>query len=175
MVVGVGDVDAVLAVEGQAGGSVELAVAAAGLAPVEEVGAVGVVGGDAVELFVADEAAALAVDGGASGPDEEASVVSLPAEVAEVAAVGVADSDAEAAGGLLAAAADDVHAVVGADGGVDGVVEALALHDGHAHGAVVLQELSGLGHCASLFGGPFDAAQDRLLDAAQDGPQFRSP
>ena len=99
----------------------------------EQVCAIGVVGGDAVQLFVADVEASLAVHRAAGGPDELAAVQTVAAEVAEVSAIGVAHGDADAAGGLFLAAADDIETVIPPHGGIHRVIEAPALHNRHAH------------------------------------------
>ena len=111
VIVGVGHVNVIGAVKGQAGRSVQLAISGTGRAPVEQVAAVRVVGGYPMQPLVTDEVPTLAVDGPAGRPDELATVETVAAEVAVVSAIQVTHGDPYAAGGLFLAAADHVEAV----------------------------------------------------------------
>ena len=109
------------------------------MSPVEQVCAIGVISGHAMQPLVADEEAPLAVRRAAGRPDELPAAETITAEVAKITALSIADGDANAASGLFLAAADDVEAVILPHGGIHRVVESLALHDRHAHGVGVFQ------------------------------------
>ena len=146
---GVGDVDVVVGVEGDAGRAVQLALGCAMRTPVGYETAVVVEGGDAVHVVVGDVDMPLAALGGTRRRDQLTIALAQVSEGAVVLAVQIEDGDPDAAFSEVPGAVGRVEATVPRGNGVGGIFEAASLHRDYAYGLPVLKH--GVWCCFHVF------------------------